>query len=206
MRTPLVIARIFRLLSATVKTPVTAKIRLGWDEDCLTYPLVARIVEENGGQLLAVHGRTKVQGYGGSANWDAIAEVVEAVNIPVIGNGDVNRVADIQRMIDHTGCAGVMVGRTAIDNPWIFAGLDREQVGHQQVRELMLRHLERNLEFYGPRRGLVLFRKHAARYLTPYKLPTKFRKQLLTRETPEDFLALLEQIEPEHRINKINSG
>jgi len=205
MRTPLVIARIFRQLTARVKTPVSGKIRLGWDEDCQTYPLVARIIEENGGQALAVHGRTKAQGYGGTANWDAIAEVVAAVNIPVIGNGDVNRVADIQRMIAHTGCAGVMIGRAAIDNPWIFAGLDREQVDYPQVRALMLRHLERNLEFYSPRRGLVLFRKHAARYLTPYKLPTKLRKQLLTRETPDDFLALLQQIEPELGMNKISS-
>jgi tRNA-dihydrouridine synthase len=109
-------------------------------------------------------------------------------------------------MIDHTGCAGVMIGRAAIDNPWIFAGLDREQVGHPQVRELMLRHLERNLEFYGPQRGLVLFRKHAARYLTPYKLPTELRKQLLTRESPEDFLTLLDQIEPEIGMNQISSS
>jgi tRNA-dihydrouridine synthase B len=195
MRTPLKIARIFRKLTAHLEVPVTGKIRLGWDEDCLTYPLVARIIEENGGQLLAVHGRTKVQGYGGTANWDAIAEVVDAVNIPVIGNGDINIVGDIQQMVTYTGCAGVMIGRAAIDNPWIFAGLDREGIPFQQVQETMLRHLERSLAFYGPERGLMLFRKYAARYLSPYRLSKEIRKKLLTQEQPEGFIALLEEIE-----------
>jgi len=125
MRTPLKIARVFRKLSAHLEIPVTGKIRLGWDDDCLTYPLVARIIEENGGQLLAVHGRTKVQAYEGEANWDAIAEVVASVRIPVIGNGDVITITDIQRMKDHTDCVGVMIGRAAMDNPWIFSRIDR---------------------------------------------------------------------------------
>jgi nifR3 family TIM-barrel protein len=194
MRTPLKIARIFRKLTAALEVPVTGKIRLGWDEDCLTYKLVARIIEEEGGQLLAVHGRTKVQAYGGEADWDAIAEVVESVNIPVIGNGDVYKVADIERMKEHTGCAGVMIGRAAIHNPWIFSRVDREQVALQQVRETMLVHLERNLAFYGKERGLRLFRKYAANYLAPYRLSKEMRKKLLTREEAEEFLALLEEI------------
>ena len=193
-RTPLKIARIFRLLTANLEVPVTGKIRLGWDDDCLTYKLVARIVEQEGGQLLAVHGRTKEMGYGGEANWEAIAEVVQAVSIPVIGNGDVQTVADIQRMKDYTGCAGVMIGRAAIHNPWIFSRLDREQVSVEQVRATMLTHLDRNLEFYGPERGLRLFRKYAAQYLTPYRLSTEIRQKLLTREEPEEFLALLDEI------------
>jgi len=195
MRTPLKIARIFRMLSQTLEVPVTGKIRLGWDEDCLTYPLVARIIEENGGKLLAVHGRTKVQGYRGEANWDAIAEVVDAVSIPVIGNGDVHKAADIQRMKDYTGCAGVMIGRAAIYNPWIFSGLEREQVTPRQVRQTIRVHLERSLEFYGPETGLVLFRKYATRYLSPYRLPDAFRKTLLTRKTAAEFISLLDEIE-----------
>jgi len=195
MRTPLKIARIFRKLSAEVDIPVTGKIRLGWDDDCLTYPLVARIIEENGGQLLAVHGRTKVQGYGGEANWDAIAEIANSINIPVIGNGDVYKVADIERMKVHTGCVGVMIGRAAIDNPWIFNRLDRVHVSREQVRETMLRHLERNLQFYGSERGLVLFRKYAARYIAPYRLPKELRQKLLTRVSPDDFITLLEEID-----------
>jgi nifR3 family TIM-barrel protein len=194
MRTPLKIARIFRKLTAALEVPVTGKIRLGWDEDCLTYKLVARIIEESGGQLLAIHGRTKKQAYGGDADWDAIAEVVQSVKIPVIGNGDILEVSDIQRMKEHTGCAGVMIGRAAIQNPWIFSRLNREVVSPQQVKETMLVHLDRNLEFYGKERGLKLFRKYAAQYLTPYRLNKETRKKLLTRETPEAFTALLEEI------------
>jgi nifR3 family TIM-barrel protein len=194
MRTPLKIARIFRKLTAALEIPVTGKIRMGWDEDCLTYKLVAQIIEEEGGQLLAIHGRTKKQAYGGEADWNAIAEVVQTVSIPVIGNGDVYTVADIQRMKDYTGCTAVMVGRGAIKNPWIFSRLDREQVSPQQVKETMLVHLDRNLEFYGPERGLRLFRKYAAQYLTPYRLNKEMRQKLLTREEPEEFLALLDEI------------
>ena len=194
MRTPLKIARIFRKLTAALEVPITGKIRLGWDEDCLTYKLVAGIIEESGGQLLAIHGRTKKQAYGGEADWDAIAEVVQTVNIPVIGNGDILEVTDIERMKEHTSCAGVMIGRAAIQNPWIFSRLDREEVSPQQVKETMLVHLERNLEFYGQGRGLKLFRKYAAQYLTPYRLDKETRKRLLTREEPDEFLALLEQI------------
>ena len=196
MRTPLKIARIFRKLSSKLEVPVTGKIRLGWDDDCLTYPLVSRIIEENGGQLLAVHARTKVQGYYGKADWDAIAEAVSMVNIPVIGNGDVHTAGDIQRMKDHTGCTGVMIGRAAIENPWIFSRLDRENVSPKQVQEMMLNHLERNLNFYGSERGLVLFRKYATNYLSPYKLPKELRQKLLTLELPHEFVSLLEEIQP----------
>ncbi len=123
---------------------MTGKIRLGW-EDNRTYKLIARIVEENGGALIAVHGRTQEQGYGGDANWDAIAEVKASVKIPVIGNGDVKRVADIGRMKAHTGCEAVMIGRAAIGNPWIFSGLDREQVTPEMIRQMVRQHLERNM-------------------------------------------------------------
>ncbi|MBC8505156.1 MAG: tRNA dihydrouridine synthase DusB [Anaerolineales bacterium] len=194
MRTPLKVARIFKLLSASLEIPLTGKIRLGWDDDCRNYPLIARIVEENGGALIALHGRTKEQGYRGKANWEAIAEVKDAVSIPVIGNGDIKTADDIGRMREYTNCDAVMIGRAAIGNPWIFSRLDREEVNFEQVREMMLKHLERNLAFYGNEIGLVLFRKHAVRYLTPYRLEREFRKELLTRQQPEEFVVLLDQI------------
>jgi tRNA-dihydrouridine synthase B len=194
MRTPLKVARIFKLLTASLQIPVTGKIRLGWDDDCRNYPLIAQIVEENGGQLIALHARTKEQGYGGKANWEAIADVRQIVNIPVIGNGDIKTVADIQRMRDYTGCDAVMIGRAAIGNPWIFSGLNRTQVSPEQVRQMMLQHLERNLAFYGPEIGLVLFRKHTVRYLAPYRLPNEIRNELLTAQHADEFLRLLEKV------------
>jgi len=194
MRTPEKIAEIFSLLSANLEVPVTGKIRLGWDEGSRNYLEVAHILEDTGAAAIAVHGRTKVQGYGGHADWDAIARVVEAVSVPVIGNGDVFSVADIEGMRLHTGCNAVMIARAAMNNPWIFMGLDREEVPDRQVRMTMLRHLALNQAFYGPDRGLVLFRKFAARYLTPYRLPKAVRQELLTREPPEEFIALLNEI------------
>src|SRR6185436_14384620 len=134
MPTPLKIARTFKKLTAALKVPVTGKIRLGWDQN-KNYKLIARIVEENGGSLIAVHGRTKEQRYSGNSDWDAIAEVKSLVKIPVIGSGDVKTVNDIRRMKQYTGVDAVMIGRGALSNPWIFARLDREQVTPDQVQE-----------------------------------------------------------------------
>jgi nifR3 family TIM-barrel protein len=197
LRSPEKIAQIFSALTKELDIPVTGKIRIGWDEDNLNYLEVAHIIEDNGGALVAIHGRTRMQGYKGEANWDPISEVKQAVSIPVIGNGDVKTAADIARIQAHTGCDAVMIGRAAIGNPWIFSGLDREKVTSEMVRETILNHLQRSLDFYGEERGLVLFRKHASRYLTPYRLPNQLRRQLLTAELPEQFLALLDQIQME---------
>jgi tRNA-dihydrouridine synthase B len=192
MRTPLKVARIFQKLSKILDVPVTGKIRLGW-EDNRTYKLIAHVVEENGGALIAVHGRTQEQGYSGEANWDAIAEVKAAVKIPVIGNGDVKMVADIERMKVHTGCEAVMIGRASIGNPWIFARLDRDQVTPGMIRQMVHQHLERNMQFYGEHKGLILFRKHAMRYLALQRLPRVMRTKIILQNEANGFLALLDQ-------------
>jgi tRNA-dihydrouridine synthase B len=193
MRTPLKIARIFQKLSPALKVPVTGKIRLGWD-NCRSYKLIARIVEENGGALIALHGRTKEQRYSNQADWDAIAEVKATVKIPVIGNGDVKTVADIERMKKYTGCDAVMIGRGAIANPWIFSRLDREQVSPAQVQQTMHQHLERNIKFYGPEDGQRLFRKHAVQYLLLHTLDREARKDILRQRPTDEFVALIDQI------------
>jgi tRNA-dihydrouridine synthase B len=190
LREPDKVARIFSLLSSQLDVPLTGKIRLGWDEDSRNYTHIARIVEENGGMLIAVHGRTKQQGYHGQADWDAIAEVRQAVSIPVIANGDVRCVEDIQRIKTHTNCTAVMIGRAAVSNPWIFSRLDREQVSPGIVEQTMLHQLDMMLEFYGPR-GLILFRKDASRYLSPLGLTDEQRRSLMTAEKPQEFLQLL---------------
>jgi len=194
LRAPEKIAQIFNRQTRELDIPITGKIRLGWDDASRNYLQVARIIEDNGGQMIAVHGRTKKQGYTGLADWDAIAEVRQAVSIPVIANGDVKTVADIDRIKAHTGCNAVMIARAAIGNPWIFSRLDRERVPVATLRETMLIHLSSMLEFYGPDRGLVLFRKYAARYLSPYGLEGDFRQTLMPSETPEQFTRLLDQV------------
>lgn len=193
MLTPLKIARTFKKLTAALNVPVTGKMRLGW-ENYRSYRLIAHIVEENGGSLIAVHGRTKEQAYSGHADWDAIAEVKAAVKIPVIGSGDVKTVQDIERMKKHTGCDAVMIGRAAVANPWIFSGLDRDQVPPEEVRRVMQDHLERNIRFYGEEDGQRLFRKHAVQYLLLKTLSREERKDILRQRPSHEFVALLDQI------------
>ena len=192
MRTPLKVARIFHDLSAALDVPLTGKIRLGWD-DFRNYTLIARIIEENGGAAVAVHARTKEQGYSGQADWDAIAEVKAVVSIPVIGNGDVKTVADMERMKTHTGCEAVMIGRAAVGNPWIFSRLDRAQVTPRMVHQMVRQHMERNVAFYGPHKGLILFRKHAMQYLKLQRLPRALRTKIILQKTADGFLSLLDE-------------
>jgi tRNA-dihydrouridine synthase B len=191
MRTPLKVAQIFHKLSQELNVPVTGKIRLGW-EDCRNYRLIARIIEENGGAAIAVHGRTQEQRYRGKANWDAIAEVKQAVKIPVIGNGDVKTVADIENMKRHTGCDAVMIGRAAVGNPWIFARLDRSQVSAEMLHQMVHQHLNRSIAFYGEHKGLILFRRHALKYLKFQNLPRAVRTRIIAQNDAGDFLSILD--------------
>jgi len=194
MRTPLKVARLFKRLSQVLEVPVTAKIRMGWD-DCVNYKLISRIVEENGGSLIAIHGRTREGGRERQAKWDVIGEVKDTVNLPVIGNGDVLTVADITKMKAQTGCDGVMIGRAAMGNPWIFSGKDRAEVALDDVRKTMIEHLARNQFFYGEKLGLSLFRKHAVHYISAYRTTRRFRRELLTRENAQEFLDLLDELD-----------
>jgi len=193
MPTPIKIARTFRKLTAVLKVPVTGKIRLGWDRN-RNYKLIARIVEEEGGSLIAIHGRTKEQRYSGGADWDAIAEVKSLVRIPVIGSGDVKTVADIQRMKQYTNCDAVMIGRAAIANPWIFAGLDREQVTPEMLHDTIREHLQKSVKFYGEEDGQRLFRKYSVQYLLLKTLDRESRKEILKERPAGEFLELLNQV------------
>jgi nifR3 family TIM-barrel protein len=200
MKTPLKIAHTFKKLTAALDIPVTGKIRLGWEDD-KNYKLIARIVEENGGALIAVHARTKEQNYGGHADWDAIAEVKSLVKIPVIGNGDVKQVADIARMKQHTGCDAVMIGRGAIANPWIFAGLDRQQVAPAEIQRVLRDHIARNLQFYGEADGQRLFRKHAIQYLMMHNLTRDERKKILQKRPTGEFMAIIAELDETARLS-----
>jgi tRNA-dihydrouridine synthase B len=193
MRTPLKAGRIIKSLVKSLNVPVTAKIRLGW-QDCQNGLLLSRIIEEFGGSLVAVHARSKEQGHGGQPDLSALAEIKGALEIPVLGNGGIHRVSDIEAMISTTGCDGVMIGRGAVFNPWIFSGRDREEIELPDVKDTLLEHLERSLSFYGPVDGLVLFRKFAAAYLKPYQLDAEVRKGLLTELDAEKFRLGVERI------------
>jgi tRNA-dihydrouridine synthase B len=165
LKDPARIGRLFASLTGAVSIPVTAKIRLGWDAASRNYLDVAGALEENGCSLIAVHGRTKDQALAGPVDLGAIAEIKQRVRIPVLGNGNVHTVGDIETMKRKTGCDGVMIGRGAIGHPWIFSRREKEDVTLEESIGMAWRHLEMMIELYGPEFGPVIFRKHAVRYV-----------------------------------------
>ena len=193
--TPQKIGEIFKRLTRAVGLPVTGKIRLGWDDSSRNYLEVAKILEDNGASLIAVHGRTKAQGYKGQADWDAIGEVKSRAKIPVIGSGDVKCVADIDRMKAHTNVDAVMIGRAAIGNPWIFARKDSRDVTFEDRANMIRRHLARSLEFYGEEIGFQFFRRHAHKYIFAIPNAGEMRIALANARSKEQVLNILELYE-----------
>jgi len=194
MLQPDLVAETFRLLSRHISVPVTGKIRLGWDEQQQNYLEIARIMEDNGASLIAMHARTKVQKYDYQADWDAIGRLKQAVKVPVIGNGDVCTPEDADAMKAHTGCDAVMVGRGAIGNPWIFSRRARTQLTFFEITKTIRLHLQEMLEYYGDPYGLILFRKHLRRYFKGFSVKSTLKKMLVTEDVIlfEELLAHLE--------------
>ncbi|MBI3242787.1 MAG: tRNA dihydrouridine synthase DusB [Chloroflexi bacterium] len=192
---PARIGRIFAKLTRSVSVPVTGKIRLGWDDASRNYLEVAKVLEDSGASLIAVHGRTKAQAYKGNADWDAIAEVKAAAKVPVIGSGDVKCPADIERMKRHTGVDAVMIGRAAIGNPWVFARRERRDVPFGEVAAMIRKHLALSLEFYGPQEGFMLFRRHAHKYIFAIPMADSLRNFLSNAKTPESVLEAIKMYE-----------
>ncbi|MEJ2011572.1 MAG: tRNA-dihydrouridine synthase family protein [Anaerolineales bacterium] len=185
LRDPIKIERILRSLVRALSIPVTAKIRLGWDDGERNYLEVARAIEAAGASLIAVHGRTRAQGYSGSADWDAIAEIKSAISLPVIGNGDVRTLDDIDRIKAHTSCDAVMIGRAAMGNPWIFQRKPRHHVSVEELSHVIELHLTRMLKFHGQVAGMLRFRKHLKRYLAPMNLPQPTLTGVLRCKDPD---------------------
>ncbi len=182
------ITQIIELLVKNLDIPITAKIRLGWDDNNRNYLEIARRIEQAGAAVIAVHGRTRVQAYTGKADWDAIAEVKQIVKIPVIGNGDVKTSDDIDSFLQHTGCDAIMIGRGAIGNPWIFSRKSRSDFSSQEIFETMKEHLLASIAFYGDEHGLVVFRKQAVDYMKNEWPSTAIRRDILTTSDWHIFL------------------
>jgi tRNA-dihydrouridine synthase B len=175
-------------LTDSFKIPITAKIRLGWDLTKKNHLEITKMIEANGAACIAVHARTRSQGYSGIADWDAIAEIKQNSHIPIIGNGDVRTVLDIDRMFNHTHCDAIMIGRAAVANPWIFMRMDRSDVPIDILKNSIKKHLSLSMDFYGCERGAMLYRKFAHLVLKPYHLDKEMRVNLFTEKNPEIFL------------------
>jgi nifR3 family TIM-barrel protein len=194
--------------------PVTMKTRMGIDPEHLTYLDAGRIAEESGVAAIALHGRTAIQGYSGTADWDAITDLVEHVDIPVLGNGDVWEAGDALRMVEQTGAAGVVVGRGCLGRPWLFRDLAAAFSGAPattlptlgEVRTMMRRHAELLCRHMGEERGCKEFRKHVSWYLKGFAAGGDLRHALALVSTLEGLDTLLAQLDPEEPFPRVVLG
>ena len=204
MKNPKLVEEIVSKVSRAIKKPVTIKIRRGFDDNHLNAVEIAKIAESAGAAAVAVHGRTREQYYSGSADWDCIRAVKEAVKIPVIGNGDITDAAAAKAMFEQTDCDGVMIGRGSQGNPWIFrevteylrTGEIPPRPSMEEVRKTVERHAALQLEIKGEYTGVREMRKHLAWYTTGYPNSAKFRQLVNCMETMDDLLKSLDLIFP----------
>ena len=202
MKQPLLAGKIIEKTVKAIKKPVTVKIRKGFDDEHVNAVEMAKIAQESGAAAIAVHGRTREQYYSGKADWEIIAAVKDAVDIPVIGNGDLLTPQDVERMARETGCDGFMIGRGAQGNPWIFRQiLHYFETGEllpkpslEEMVPVMLRHARMQIQFKGERTAIREMRKHAAWYTAGYKNSAKLRGRIHEVESYEELEALFAEV------------
>lgn len=208
MKNPRLVGQIVSEMVKAVKKPITVKIRKGFNSQLINAPEIAHVIEESGGAAVAVHGRTREEYYSGTADWDIIRQVKERVSIPVIGNGDIFSAEDAIKMIETTGCDGIMVGRGARGNPWIFKRISHymetgeilNKPSHEEVREMILRHAKLLIECKGEFTGVREMRKHFAWYTAGYPHSAVLRNEV---NLIESYSELEEMVNTKMRI--INS-
>lgn len=205
MQNPSLAQNIVAQTVKAVKIPVSVKIRAGWCAKTINGVEFAIAMAEAGAKAIIVHGRTREQFYAGEANWDIIRQVVQAVDVPVIGNGDVWTPQAALKMLEETGCRGVMIGRASLGNPWIFArtvayleqGVLLPEPTPQERLEMALRHLDLVVSFKGEHVGVREMRKHLAWYIKGMRGAARMREQIFTAETVEQVKQIIEQWQTE---------
>lgn len=202
MKNPELVEEILSKLVKAVQKPVTVKFRKGFDDAHVNAVEIAKIAESCGVAAVAVHGRTREQYYSGQADWDIIAKVKESVKIPVIGNGDVDSPEKAKALLEQTGCDGVMIGRAAQGNPWIFGqvreyletGVIPKLPTNKEKREMILRHAALQLEYKGEYTGVREMRKHLSWYTVGMPNSARFRQAINTMETMEELMNSVNEI------------
>ncbi len=200
MKEPKLVWQIVRQTVRAIRKPVTVKIRKGFDDNHVNAVEIAKAAEDAGAAAIAVHGRTREQYYSGKADWEIIRQVKEAVSVPVIGNGDVTSGETALAMRRRTGCDGVMIGRGAQGNPWIFrelveydrTGLLSPRPSREEIKAAMLRHARLQIEFKGDYLGIREMRKHAAWYTKGMEGAAKLRDAMNRVESYEELEELLD--------------
>ena len=203
MKNPELVREIVSKTVKAIQKPVTVKIRKGFDDTCVNAVEIARIIEDCGAAAVAVHGRTRAQYYAGQADWEIIRQVKEAVSIPVIGNGDVVDAASAEALVEQTGCDGIMIGRGAEGNPWIFkqilhyreTGETLAKPTQHEVKEMMLRHARMQVEYKGGAIGIREMRKHVAWYTAGFPHSAKLRAAINQVESLQELEQMLNEWE-----------
>jgi len=195
------IYEIVKAVKEAVNIPVTVKIRSGWDEEHINACEVARICESAGASAIAVHARTRSQGYSGKANWNIIKSVVDSVNIPVIGNGDITSPELAKKMIDETGCTAIMVGRGVLGNPWLIReisaylkdGVLMEKPTNKEKLDMIKKHYELLKKFKPEKLALLEIRSHAIWYLKGMPNSATIKNKICSSKNSKEILEIIEE-------------
>lgn len=201
LKNPLKIKEIVSEVVKAVNVPVTVKIRSGWDERSINAIEVAKICEEAGASAITIHARTRAQGYTGKADWNIIKQVKEAVNIPVIGNGDVTSCYLAKKMLDETNCDAVMIGRGVLGNPWLIKecveylehNIEPEKVTKSEKLDMLKRHYKLLLNDKSEKQAILEIRTHALWYIKGLENSTTIKNKLTQSKTTEEFFAIIDE-------------